>query len=419
MDIGIRATNEHRGPATGSARAAGAAGESRPGADRPEDSLRTIFDCHDEAFYVWRDMGVRGATLVHVDAHHDVDVTRDPGPPDIANFVRAAVDAGLVERLFWILPDPMWADPTVHAIALRDAGEMRRFVPVWTGPLGALAVQPGPVLLDIDLDYLFTVAFDEQPSRGRLADPHTDADRFAAAIAARCPIRSATTIATSLTGGYAPLGWKHLAGEIAARLEGRPVDPGPRSAAADFRLAERLLEDGRLEDARAAFGRAVAADPAYRHPFRTNGHVYLAAGDAARAETAFRRGRALDPGDPWAALGLAMIALDAGRPADARRWLDEMPALDGSVDVWRTRGRALAALDDAPGAIAALRRALVLALDGAVPLSLWMSNRDRRLVDPSHWDDHALLGALYRRQWRIEEAVPHERIAAAAARERG
>jgi len=372
-----------------------------------------IFDCHDEAYAHWRDAGIRGATLVHVDAHHDLE----PGPPSeiahIGNFVRLAIADGIVARLRWVLPQPMWDHPATRAVALHDLAALAAGVDASVAPLGETAGCAGPVLLDIDLDYLFTTAFDRDPSRAVLAAPWCDVDALAAALAARWPCRRVTTIATSLTGSFTPIGWKHLARPLAARLDGTPLDETWDRAARDFQEAERQQARGALVEARARFASAVAADPQYRHPFRTPGHLYLAQNRRAEAARAFDAALALDPDDGWARLGLAMIAMDE-HPADALASLGDVDAGDRRVDAWRTRSRALAAIGDLAGAIAAARRVLALALDGAVPLSVWASNRDGRLVDPDHMRDHARLASLYRRAGDAAGAAAHQRIAEAA-----
>src|SRR5215471_6679487 len=80
----------------------------------------------------------------------------------------------------------------------------------------------------------------------------------------------------------------------------------------------------------------------------------------------------------------------------------------------RARARILAARGHVDAAIAAYVRTLSLAVNGAVPLAVWMSNRDRRLVDPLHWQDHADLAALYARAGDTSSAAAHRRIAEAA-----
>jgi hypothetical protein len=87
--------------------------------------------------------------------------------------------------------------------------------------------------------------------------------------------------------------------------------------------------------------------------------------------------------------------------------------MDGGIDAWRTLSRARAGAGDLAGAIAAGTHVLALALSGAVPLSVWAANRDRRLVDPDHFNDHARLAALYRRAGDAAAARAHQRIAEA------
>jgi tetratricopeptide (TPR) repeat protein len=266
-------------------------------------------------------------------------------------------------------------------------------------------------LLDVDLDYLFTTAFDHDRARAVLPDPWCSVESLAEALLARWPLRHMTTIATSLTGAFTPLRWKHLAQELAARLDAAPVPDAP-AAVREFQEAERLFACGALADARAAFARAAAADPDYRHPFRTFGHLHRLAGRADDAARAFQAALALDPGDRWATLGLAMLAADAGRPAEALAWLGDVQDSDSRIDAWRTLCRARSASGDVQGAIAAGLRGLCLALDGAVPLSVWTSNRDRGMVDPEHFADHSRLSSLYRRAGAAAAALAHQRIAA-------
>jgi tetratricopeptide (TPR) repeat protein len=373
-----------------------------------------VFDCHDESYFEWRDAGLRSCTLVHVDAHHDMEPASPSGAIDIGNYVRAAIRDGIVARMCWVVPDPMWdaADQRERLL-----GELRNAAPavdVQITPLADLATVEAPVLLDIDLDFLFTARFDRDPALGVLHDPWLWPDALVDALATRCRRRAMTTIATSVTGAFTPLAWKSLAAELAARMDGLPIDRDVAQAAREFRQAERDMRAGRQDDARAAFRRAVAVDPGYRHPFRTLGHHRLGDGRVAEAAECFASALALDPDDHWAKLGLAVIALDAGRPRDADALLTDIPADLDSIDCLRARARTLAAIGNAEDAIAAYRRVLKAALVGAVPLSVWTSNRDRHLVDPGHWRDHAALAALCERAGDAASASAHRRIAAAA-----
>jgi len=376
--------------------------------------MTKIFDCHDEAFFEWRDAGLRAATLVHVDAHHDMEPASPSGAIDIGNYVRAAIRDGMVARMFWIVPDPMWFNSGERTRLLDGAQKAAPAIDVQVLALDDLPPLDQPVILDIDLDYLFTAKFDLDPAIGVLRDPWVWPDALVDELADRCPNRVVTTIATSVTGAFTPLGWKALAGDLAARMDGTTVDMEAARAGRDLRQAERDMAVGRLDIARAAFRRAIATDPEYRHPFRTLGHHRLINGRAEDAEKCFQSALELDPDDHWAKLGLAMIALDAGRPDDASSHLAEVPHDLESIDVARARARILAAQGDIDAAIAGFVRTLSLAVNGAVPLAVWMSNRDRRLVDPLHWQDHADLAALYGRAGDASSASAHRRIAEAA-----
>ena len=71
-----------------------------------------VFLCenHDEAYTVWRDLGVRNRILVHIDAHHDMYgqwPAADGSRPQItiANYIYPAVEEGAVREVVWVVPD--------------------------------------------------------------------------------------------------------------------------------------------------------------------------------------------------------------------------------------------------------------------------------------------------------------------------
>ena len=63
---------------------------------------------HDAAYGVWRDAGVKGRTLIHVDAHHDMWWAPSPDRITIANFISVALADDLVRQVFWVVPDRGW-----------------------------------------------------------------------------------------------------------------------------------------------------------------------------------------------------------------------------------------------------------------------------------------------------------------------
>lgn len=427
--------------------------------------MTLTFDLHDEAYYAWRAAGIRGALLVHVDAHHDAAADPPWKTVDIGNFVRAAIRDGIVSGVRWVVPDPIWADAKSRAIVIAEleniadaavvvgggtAASSVDGAEIVAGPWEAVAPADGAVLLDIDVDYLCTAAYEERRSAEPLAIPWMRPEALVQRVARRMFQPVITTIAASTTGGFAPLAWAHLAREIARRLDGTAdgswlacfdrlhdaalrraagddegarqacrlaVESCPSEPAAWLHLADSCEALDRLEDARDAFARACALDPTCAHPFRSRGPYLLRRGRFEDAARAYQRALAIAPGDPHAHVGLAMAALGRGLDEDARTLAERALALGaGGVDVWRTLAHARRALGDPRGAIAAYEQALLTALHGATPLAgPWASNPDRRLIDPDHWADHAALGELHAALGNAAAAAVHRRIASAAA----
>ena len=422
------------------------------------------FDLHDRAYYVWRDAGVRAALLVHVDAHHDAARAESWTPIDIGNYVRAAIRDGMIAAVRWIVPDPMWSDAATRRILraeLRAIGDRHVAdapggahtavdgVELWMGPLAGASLAPaGPVLLDIDVDYLLTARYESQRTAEPLAVPWCCPADLINRLRAHGIDPLITTIASSVTGGFTPLRWAHLAREIAARLGGDPPpsllaccealadaarrreagdNPGaldaclaavaaaPAEPAAHFHLAQLLQAAGREDEARAAYRRTLERDPSYAHAFMTRGPYLYRRGRLREAEAAYSEALALDPDDSHAHLGLAMVAMKGRYPADARRHAERsLAARPEAVDGWRTLAEALARLGERAAAIQAYGRALRLSLGGATPLGgPWTSNPEGRLVDPRHWGDHAAVGDLHAASGDLEAAIAHYRMAAA------
>lgn len=120
------------------------------------------------------------------------------------------------------------------------------------------------------------------------------------------------------------------------------------------------LEENRLEEAAAEFGRLVEMAPREAAGFANLGLAYLRMGRLDEAGTAVSRAVDLDPGDPGVRLIMADILLAAERPAEARAALDE--ALAEAPGHARAL-YALASLDaDSTSAEAVARRAAVLGL---------------------------------------------------------
>ena len=83
-----------------------------------------IFENHDEACDRWRRAGVRNRLLVHIDAHHDAVRRPAREPITIANYVRAAVEEGLVREAIWAVPEPSWQRPAIRRAIKRHLARL-------------------------------------------------------------------------------------------------------------------------------------------------------------------------------------------------------------------------------------------------------------------------------------------------------
>lgn len=140
----------------------------------------SIVNNHNEAFTIWRKANIKGATLLHVDAHHDMTDNANSGEQNlgtryantltIANFICAAIHYGLVERVYWINPHikekPLrylgaYSDSNRSLATALDqygSGKIKWAYPKkdWTSDDWVISTHDlkleGPTILDIDLD---------------------------------------------------------------------------------------------------------------------------------------------------------------------------------------------------------------------------------------------------------------------------
>ena len=177
---------------------------------------------HDEALYLWSDLGLRRRALLHLDAHADYFPTRFV---DVGSFVYHAHTRGVVDPLYWVIPEPRPQQPTqgLHAKTYLDRqgllvesvdinlgtvvgnlGELR----VWLGSVAALPAVTGPVLLDVDTDYFTLPRVSERHVQGLL--PWQLPDQLVAVLTEKGVTWDVATVCTSVRGGYNPVEWRCL-----------------------------------------------------------------------------------------------------------------------------------------------------------------------------------------------------------------
>ncbi|MBI5882380.1 MAG: UPF0489 family protein [Elusimicrobia bacterium] len=311
-----------------------------------------LVEDHNEVLGVWRKLGLSGLPLIHLDAHIDFgwvpekDITQilEAGtkaeldsllasrplwnpvetPKErlvtIGNFVCPAMQDGIVSEFYWVVPDGTLSSHKERRHVLRTLKRLARprtlvraqgdlLVTELAGrktivcELAGLPKFPGPVLLDIDLDYLLTrkVTDDLAPDR----EPWIAPERLSQRLAGLGLKPECTTISYSVEGGFTPLRFKHLGDELKARLQSSDWSVPP--AARHYLAALAGLEKGEIDSARLSYRKAVGLDPSYRTAYNNPGPVLEFMDDRAGAEKAYKDALKLDPANALALCGLGNV----------------------------------------------------------------------------------------------------------------
>lgn len=377
-----------------------------------------IFENHDEACDRWRRAGVRDRLLIHIDAHHDAVPRSSDAPVTIANYVRAAIDAGLVREAIWAVPEPSWARPAIRRAIERRLATLG--LPMRACPVSALPAASELVLLDIDVDYFVIPEVRFGTPDVVSPSPWCSPADLVDALRARDVRTDLATIAYSVEGGYTPLEWKFLGDLLAALLRSpsssRAAEPLHDSAAYHYRLAHTHLDGGQLDAARASIRNACQIDPSYRTPYGTAGLSLLKRRDVHGARAAFDRALALDPDNAYALAGCGRIAEQIGQWTDAERDLRRSLALnDRQLDATQALADVLFNQQRWDEAEHVYTRAVMLALAGERSLDAPVSSApERGAGDPYHGHVHAQLARLAARRGDLTEAIAGARLSLAA-----
>jgi tetratricopeptide (TPR) repeat protein/SAM-dependent methyltransferase len=124
-------------------------------------------------------------------------------------------------------------------------------------------------------------------------------------------------------------------------------------------LTDRLLDEGRIEEARAALTQALRERADDFEARCQLGRVYRASGQTDLARDSFHKALAINPGCAPAALGLGQLCYDLGRSEEALRYLEQSLQADpANAHALCLCGRALSDLGHLDLALQFLRRAV-------------------------------------------------------------
>jgi len=232
-----------------------------PGIVRAENNVYLI-ENHSTGYLVWHALGIKGATLVHLDTHDDCryvpparlaelaelsaagnydeiyrrsdiagnfrfEVRPDAFLYDLGNFIYPCIADGTVQTFYWVVPDKALSlkkrlalqqhfkrvlrlEPGTLFEVLASGGFTftLRGATVYVLALDELPAVPPGALLDFDIDFFaFATALSEAHLRKKLLWPP---EQVCETLRARVPRPAAVTVCASVWGGYLPLVFRFL-----------------------------------------------------------------------------------------------------------------------------------------------------------------------------------------------------------------
>ncbi len=338
----------------------------------PAERVRVLED-HSAALPVWTAYGVRGRTVVHVDAHDDFrtisgerlqplrravesgdatavaalrDDTSVGGAYNLGDYLYAAASSGIVERIVWVVPaDKGSGDEgrtawrswlTEQGYPASDAATFETSGTAVTGtllgvevtivPLTEFVAPPEPVLLDIDTDY-FPPMLDAQGLTAAADGPR----RLLVEFGGRGLRTDLVTLAASVKGDYLPLQYKWLEQVVVLGLIQPAVLSEPTPPARWTYMGDALYAERTGGDSMTPWFSAVQASPDEPAAWFGLGRAQVLSLSAKDGASSVDRAVALDPSYAYGWLQLSRELGARGRHAEA---LELIPRAKGVVDAY-------------------------------------------------------------------------------------
>ncbi len=261
-----------------------------------------MMEDHDQAYFAWRDAGVKDRTLVHIDAHIDFgwlpdkdlsDILNVNNPDElqsllkqqplwnpfkkqksalvnIGNYIFPALKEGIINKFYWVVPEQSWSGRRGQLFIknsllslLRVKGCADKYLEVskdymrcrifnkdiFVVSLENLPILEEQVLLDIDTDFLLTPFIWDGLNPQR--EPWILPEQLAAKLVLKKLNADILTIAYSVNGGFTPLRYKYLGDELKVIFEGK--------AGISLRSVMRLRKEALAHESKGRFESAVTA----------------------------------------------------------------------------------------------------------------------------------------------------------------
>ncbi|MBI5873378.1 MAG: UPF0489 family protein [Candidatus Omnitrophica bacterium] len=301
---------------------------------------------HDQAYYAWKQRGLKGRTLVHIDAHMDFGRIPDMDLEEIAkvegrqemehllsrqpawnpyskkkekmvhigNYIYPAMRDGIVDKFYWVVPDPSWRTRRGRNRIKRNINWNKDTI---VSSLESLKTIEEPVLLDIDVDFMLTPFIWKDQGQDRT--PWIFPQELVKQLNDKKIVFDIATISYSVNGGYTPLRFKYLGDELKSLLEGRQ-DYRQSEASVCFNSCLTYLNSRPpdLSKAQELYQKAVMADKTYGCAYNNYGIIFQEFGKLNEAKREYSRFLQLDQANIYALTGLGFISLWQKKYPDAQ-----------------------------------------------------------------------------------------------------
>jgi tetratricopeptide (TPR) repeat protein len=309
-----------------------------------------MMEDHEGAYYAWKQAGISGRVLLHIDAHIDWNWIADKDPRDllqaqsvhqlesmleerrlwnlsgrkseelvhIGNYIYPAVVEGIVKEFYWVVPDSFMESPAERRNLVRQFQSLKRMNPramktvtvkdhrvvaeinntkVTACTLSHLPDIQEPVLLDIDTDFLMREPHEllKAGTDPRRQLPWIWPDELIARLKTKGVRTDFATIAYSVEGGFTPLPYKYLGDELALRLKSPVLLQQRHQALEHRRQAACLRHRGKYGNAISEFERVLMLEPEDASSYFNLADLLDAQSFHDQAAAQYRRAVQLDP----------------------------------------------------------------------------------------------------------------------------
>lgn len=209
--------------------------------------MQYLVENHDEAFHLWVEQGWKKRTVVHIDAHSDLQYEQCL---HIGSYLYHSFKEGIFNKCYWVIPEPACATPILFNKLVKNLKKNGMTVEknhglsiegsihggyLWAGSLKHLPKLSETIILDIDIDYFTT--------------PYTGTYNFEPISVWQTPYQlieglvnksiswDSAVVCISTIGGYTPSYWRCLGSFTLDVLDGEKKT---------FPLIEKLLEGTKL-----------------------------------------------------------------------------------------------------------------------------------------------------------------------------